>query len=153
MVERTIVSIYEVDEWATTGPWVGQGSLVNPGIVLVHPPLSDRIVGGEGPKRLRVGIFPSQHDTPTGQFVEVLDVWGEPRVLRKKAVEGAAEGAAVVALELRTPARSPVYQILELDWTKHDENDYEAIARHLRGFDWVDRDFLICKIWPWRCKH
>ena len=152
MADRTIVSIYEVDEWAATGPWAGQGSLVNPGIVLVHPPLSDRIVGGEGPKRLRVGIFPSQQDSPTGQFVEVLDVWGEPRVLRS-IVEAGAEGATIVALELRMPARSPVYRIPEIDWTKHDEDDYEAIARHLRSFHSEDRDFLICKIWPWRCKH
>lgn len=156
MEQRTIVSIYEVDEWATTGPWAGQGSLVNPGIILVHPPLSDRIVEGKGPKRLRVGIFPSQELPGSAQVVEVIDVWGEPHILRQSP----PEGPAVVALELRTPARSPENKIPDVEWTAHNERDYPAIAEHLRtlsqsdfGTAGVGDHSLLCKLFPPTCKH
>lgn len=157
MAHRTIVSIYEVDEWATTGPWVGQGSLVNRGIVLVHPPLSDKVIGGQGPKRLRVGVFPSQEDTYPGQFVEVIDVWGEPQVLRPEATDT----PALVALELRTPAQSPQYNVPDVDWTMHSEENFQTIAEHLQALserDWnpsggEDALSLICKLWPGKCTH
>lgn len=156
MVQRTIVSIYEVDEWAATGPWVGQGSLVNSGIVLVHPPLSSPIAAGEGPTRLRVGVRPAVEDSASGEFVEVIDVYGTPRTLWQDA----AAGLALVALELRTPALSPVYTVPGVVWTDHDRNHFRKIAEHLQDLstsDWgssgVNRHSLWCKVFPPTCKH
>lgn len=96
MVRRTIVSVYDVDEAGMTGARVGVGSLVAPRGVLIHPPLSNAIADGHGPRRLRLGI----HSEPDGSaLVEVIDGREEPRVL------GVKEGVGpLVCLELRTEA-------------------------------------------------
>lgn len=160
MAQRTIVSIFEVEEGAATGPWVGQGSLVNPGIVLVHPPLSNLVVAGEGPKQLRVGMYIAEGHAGSGGIAEVIDVSGEPRVLWQST----DPQMAVVALELNRKAQSPQCEIPEVRWTDHNEHDFEKIARYLQdqsnsdpksvwGFKIEPYHALWCRLFPRTCKH
>lgn len=110
MAKHTFVSIYEVDRAGVTGVQVGEGSLVEPRWVLVHPPLSTRIDAGKGPNRLRVGI---RSNVEEGPAVEVIDGQEEPRVIRgEESVE------PLVGLELRTEAASPVEVMNGLDEIK-----------------------------------
>lgn len=168
MAQRTIVSIHEVDECAATGPWVGQGSLVNPGIVLVHPPLSNRIVAEEGPQRLRVGIYVAERDEGSSGIAEVIDVSGEPHVLWQST----DPGMAIVALELHRDAQSPKCEIPGVHWTNHNNHDFHKIAKYLQDQsnndprddanselrddgdgDKVPYKALWCKLFPRTCKH
>lgn len=162
MVQRVIVSLYEVDEWATTGPWAGQGSLVEPTLVLVHPPLSNRIADGRGPMRLRTGItqvldVPGSDAATPGVLVEVIDVMGEPRVLRGSTSE---QPAAVVGLELRTPARA-VPERFPGPGPKMSQDEFLAqTAKYLqeRSEDdwapWDERDPTpFCKMFGLGCKR
>lgn len=100
MVKKTIVSIYQVNGAGQTGLQVGEGSLVLPRSVLVHPPLSDQIATTGNPGELRVGISSKDGNR---RLVEVIDGLGPARVLASTASTG-----ALVGLELRTQANSPV---------------------------------------------
>lgn len=154
MVQRTIVSIYEVDEWSATGPWVSQGSLVYSSLVVVHPPLSNQIATGKGPARTRVGILPGEGAPVSQEFSEVIDVWGKPRVLWVE------DDLSIVVLELRRPALSPVYEIPGVDWTKPQEDNFRVAAIHLKEIsskDWFlpvkMHNAFWCKLIPGICKH
>lgn len=160
MAQRTIVSIYEVNESAATGSWVGQGSLVNPGIVLVHPPLSNRIVAKEGPQRLRVGIYVAERDEGSSGIAEVIDVSGEPHILWQST----DPEMAVVALEMSRRAQSPKSEIPEVRWADHNEHDFAKIARYLQdqsnsdsinggGMIMEPKKGLWCRVFPQSCKH
>jgi hypothetical protein len=73
MVERTWVSIYEVDEAGSTGPWAGSGSLVNPRGVLVHIPFNRRIAE-RNPCRLRVALASVSDESARVEIVDVEEV-------------------------------------------------------------------------------
>lgn len=94
------MSLHKVDRAGMTGVQVGEGSLVEPRWVLVHPPLSTRIAAGKGPKQLRVGI---RSDVEEIRLVELSDGQEEPCVIR-----GDDSVGSLVFLELRTEAASPV---------------------------------------------
>lgn len=108
MAKQTIVSIHEVDEAGLTGPRVGEGSLIAPLWVLVHPPLSVAlsadIAAEKGPMQLRVGL---RSDPAAGPLIEIIDA-------QEAVVFGALEpdrpgGPArpLVGVKLRTQAVSP----------------------------------------------
>lgn len=78
MAKHTIVAIYEIDSTGATGARVGEGSLVDSELVFVHPPLSERIADGCGPRRLRLGIRSDFDGIP---FVAVADAIDEPVVI------------------------------------------------------------------------
>lgn len=78
MAKQSRVVIYQVDGAGSTGARVGEGSLVDPRLVFVHPPLSDTIAGGRGPRRFRVGIRSDADGTP---FVAVADGLEDPVVI------------------------------------------------------------------------
>lgn len=100
MAKKTTVSIYQVDSSGVTGAHVGEGSLVGPRYVLVHPPLNERIAAGFGTSRLRVGIWSEANED---RAVEIVDGWQEARVIGEKDGVG-----SLVGLELRTAVRAPV---------------------------------------------
>jgi hypothetical protein len=136
MGQCTIVSIYEVDETQATGGWAGQGSLVAPNVVLVHPPLSRRIAEEKGPIRLRVGIVPGEDPRTSSSFAEVIDVEGKPYVPWR---EDPTTDQVIVALELRTPAQSPEYEIPGLDSECSPEDNFRVAAEHVKQLsqrDW-----------------
>lgn len=98
MTLQTQVSIYGVDETGATNARLGSGTLIDPVLVLLHPPLSRRLVGGEISMRLRVGT--ASTGTEPG-IVEVID-GGDIHV----ATNGDRE--PLVALELLQPASAPI---------------------------------------------
>jgi hypothetical protein len=100
MGKHTIVSIYEVDEAGGTGPQVGEGSLVAPRGVLIHPALSNAIADGHGPQKLRVGIRSANAADPR---VEVIDGREAPQLLGVKKGVG-----PLVGLELQVEAASQI---------------------------------------------
>jgi hypothetical protein len=99
MGKQTTVLIYQVDSAGVTGVQVGEGSLVEPRLILVHPPLSYALADDHGPDRLRVGIRSEAERSPA---VEVIDGRESPKVIGRTASD-----LPLVGLELRTAAASP----------------------------------------------
>jgi hypothetical protein len=128
--------VYETDETGTTTAWAGQGSLVAPTLVLVHPPLSSRIAAGACSARFRVGIVPSDTETTSSSFAEVIDVEGEPYISWKGDIE---TDRVIVALELGTPSQSPEYEVPGLESNRSSEDNFRIMAEHLKELaqsDW-----------------
>jgi len=103
MAKRSIVSIYEVDAAGQTGAPVGEGSLIAPFWVFIHPPLSKDIAAGLGPRRVRLGL---RSDPASGPLVEVIDGADEPTLIGVKESVG-----PLVAVKLRVEAKSPYDEI------------------------------------------
>ncbi len=70
MATRTQVFVYQVDASGGTGALAGTGSLIDPLVVLVHPPLSRQLAGQPHAAKLRLGIG-SLADP--GGVIEVID--------------------------------------------------------------------------------
>lgn len=139
--QQTIVSIYEVDEEGTTGPWIGQGTLVLPQLVLVHPPLSAQIANGKTVQQSRVGICAPTTEAflgarATAKTVEIIDVIGQPRVFWTEE----ASGQVLVGLDLRTPARSPVDKLPNIDSETPAEQGFKKSALHLQRISSDERE-------------
>ena len=98
MSVQTHVSVYGVDEAGATSALLGSGTLIDPVFVLLHPPLSQRLAGGENSVRLRAGI--ASNGTDPG-IVEVID--GD-----KLHVSPSHTPEPLVALELLRPTAAPV---------------------------------------------
>jgi hypothetical protein len=100
MDTQTMVSIYEVDDAGATGRWLGSASLVQPELVLVHPPLSDRLAGSDrAPASLRVGIVAQ----PDAEGIEIV----ETRGTHVGAADAGGSATPIVVLELARPSSFP----------------------------------------------
>jgi hypothetical protein len=105
MTKGTRVVIYRVDDAGGTGARVGRGSLVDPMLVLVHPPLSDRIAQRQGPRRLRVGIVSPGEDGDV-EVIDIEEVHSEP---------GPSAAETLVGLELKWPASAPTDEVAGIE--------------------------------------
>lgn len=99
MATSTTVSVYEVDASGQTGANLGTGSLIDPRLVLVHPPLSKLLASAGVGVSLRVGIG-------ADDLVEVIDVRGVHVDLEQ-------DDQPLVAIALKRSA-SAATEILEL---------------------------------------
>ena len=112
------VSIYAVRSNGSTGERKGSGALVDPGVVLVAPPLSRRLAGSSRQHRLRLGIASS-----SGDDVEVLEVAGTTVARGRDGV--------LVLLETGTRAQSPCDDVAGLDGAADVEGLVAAGLAHL----------------------
>ncbi|MFB8275353.1 hypothetical protein [Nocardia colli] len=67
MTRRTSVAVYAVGDAGATGELLGAATLLEPGFVLVDPPLNQALA--EQPRKLRVGVFAAEDG-----IAEVIDV-------------------------------------------------------------------------------
>lgn len=127
MTLQTHVSIYSVDETGATGAQVGSGTLIGPVLVLVHPPLSRRLAGGENSMRLRVGIAPAGPPPNTVDFIDSSDI--------HVATDDNRE--PLVALELLQPTAAPIESLFPAG--DSDGFAADALAQHLASLPESDR--------------
>lgn len=127
MTLQTHVSIYSVDETGTTGAQVGSGTLIGPVLVLLHPPLSRRLAGGENSRRLRAGIAPAGTTPAAVDFIDA----GEIHVATGDHPE------PLVALELLRSTSAPVESLFPAG----DSNGFAAdeLVQHLASLPGSDR--------------
>lgn len=126
MAKQTIAAIYEVDASGMTGPRVGEGTLIAPLWVLVHPPLSVNIAAGTGPTRFRAGL---RSDPATGPLIEIIDA-EEAVVIGVTAV-----GRPLVGVKLRTRAVSPLDRSRELSEARNVDELVERVVPLLESGD------------------
>lgn len=149
MDTRTLVSVYEVDDTGATGRRVGSASLVQPELVVVHPPLCYRLAGADpAPVRLRVGIV----SLPDAGGVEVIDTRGTNVAA---AADTGSTAPPLVALDLARPSKAPVESLPAGD------DLADVLRAHLAGVPeqprWPPRPeprrAPWCTLWPdsWLC--
>jgi hypothetical protein len=149
MDTRTLVSVYEVDDTGATGRRVGSASLVQPELVVVHPPLCHRLAGADpAPVRLRVGIV----SLPDAGGVEVIDTRGTNVAA---AADTGSTAPPLVALDLARPSKAPVESLPAGD------DLADVLRAHLAGVPeqprWPPRPeprrAPWCALWPdsWLC--
>ena len=124
MATRTQVVVYQVDESGATGAWVGTGSLINPLVVLVNPPLSLQLAGQPPATKLRLGIGSLADD---GGVIEVIDT--------RRIQVVVYDGVPLVAIGLARHSTAAVDPILpegtETDKEDFTEADKNALAQAL----------------------
>ncbi len=154
MAKRNTVLIYEVDDTGMSGPQVGEGTLIKPRGVLVHPPLSHEIRTGSVSKRLRVEIRSNNQETHP---VELIDVKGDPHIIGENQGVG-----PLVGLELSTPSTSPVDRMTGVSRARTAEkfvtfaaprltSDDPRVWNHWSIFDFVFFSDIVCSMIPRWC--
>lgn len=150
MPSSSRVSIYEIGPAGETGARLGSGSLIHPGLVLVHPPLSRQLAAAGTPVKLRLGVG-------SDGLAEVID-GGDVHVAEDQP------GEPLVAIDVKPPAAGGVESLdlgdgqaaaVRQAATSHLDNltdQPDALRRRpvldpdLPGAPW-------CKLWPraWMC--
>src|SRR4051812_3000660 len=116
MTAQTLVTIYEVtDDTGDTASQVATGTLVHPGTILVHSPVSGSLLRTPSP-RLRVGV--ASVEAASG-VVEVIEV--------KEVLVSEQPGDPLVALNLKKKAVSPI-EVLP------GEGDAAEVIQAVRGY-------------------
>jgi hypothetical protein len=127
MVTETSISVHEVDSSGRTGARLGGGSLINPELVLAHPPLSSRLALAEDvPHGLRLAIASSAGGRLVVEAVDV-DGW---HIAQEQGTHAGEE--PLVGIE---PARAIAMPAVELRPVATTSELVDAARAHLVDLD------------------